>query len=96
MKYISCGTWRDLTDHHLYHEGDLFPFDGREIQKDRLDSLLNGTNRAGLVLIRAEEDEVKAAKPAPEPEKAPEKAPEAKPAKKPAAKKPAAKKPVKK
>lgn len=96
MKYISCGTWRDLTDHHLYHEGDPFPFDGRDIPKDRLDSLVNGTNRAGLVLIRAEKADVQEEKPAPEPEKAPEKAPEAKPAKKPAVKKPAAKKTTKK
>ena len=53
MKFISLATWRDLTDGHLYREGEPFPFDGREIPKDRLDALENGRNRAGLRLIRA-------------------------------------------
>lgn len=56
MKYISAGTWRDLTDGHLYREGEPFPFDGREIPKGRLDELENGRNRAGLRLIRAVQD----------------------------------------
>lgn len=53
MKYISTVTWRDNTDGHLYREGEPFPFDGREIPKDRLEALENGRNRAGLRLIRA-------------------------------------------
>ena len=53
MKYISTVTRRDNTDGHLYHEGEPFPFDGREIPKDRLDALESGRNRAGLRLIRA-------------------------------------------
>ena len=53
MKYISTVTWRDNTDGHLYAEGEPFPFDGREIPKDRLDALESGRNRAGLRLIRA-------------------------------------------
>lgn len=56
MKYISAGVWRDLTDGHLYREGEPFPFDGREIPKGRLDELENGRNRAGLRLIRAVQD----------------------------------------
>ena len=55
MKYISTVTWRDNTDGHLYREGEPFPFDGREIQADRLESLESGRNRAGLRLIRADE-----------------------------------------
>jgi len=55
MKYFSTVTWRDNTDGHLYHEGESFPFDGREIPKDRLDALESGRNRAGLRLIRAAE-----------------------------------------
>ena len=55
MKYISITTWRDLTDRHLYHEGDPFPFDGREIPKERLTALTSGQNLAGLALVRAEE-----------------------------------------
>lgn len=50
--YVSTTTWRDLTDGHLYHSGDTFPFDGREIQPDRLDKLESGRNQAGLQLIR--------------------------------------------
>ncbi len=53
--YISLATWRDLTDGHLYREGDQFPFDGREVSGERLDELMNGRNRAGLRLIRADE-----------------------------------------
>lgn len=55
MKYISTVTWRDNTDGHLYREGEPFPFDGREIPKDRLEALESGHNRAGLRLIQAEE-----------------------------------------
>ena len=54
-KYVSTETWRDNSDGHLYHEGEQFPFDGREIAGDRLESLESGRNRAGLRLIRAEE-----------------------------------------
>ena len=87
MTYISTCTWRDLTDGHLYAEGEPFLFDGREVPEDRLERLRDGSNRAGLVLIRAEEskaDETVVPK-----DEAPEKAPEAP---KTAAKKTAAKK----
>lgn len=55
MKYISLSTWRDLKDGHLYHEGDEFPFDGREVSPERIAELETGVNRAGLKLIRADE-----------------------------------------
>ena len=72
--YFSLLEWRDNSDGHLYREGEPFPFDGREIPKERLDSLESGHNRAGLRLIRAEEvqgesEEVRK-------EEAPKKAPE--------------------
>ena len=51
--YVSLQTWRDLTDGHLYHEGDSFPFDGREIPAERLEQLESGRNGAGLRLIKA-------------------------------------------
>lgn len=86
MKYISAILWRDLTDGHLYAEGDEFPFDGREIKPERLKELESGNNRAGLPLIMAviedkpedpKEDAVEEEKePEPEPEKEPEKVPE--------------------
>lgn len=53
MGYRSLTTWRDLTDGHLYHEGEHFPFDGREVAEDRLAALETGQNRAGLRLIKA-------------------------------------------
>ena len=53
MGYISTEVWRDLTDGHTYREGEIFPFDGREVSAERLDELLSGRNRAGLALIRA-------------------------------------------
>lgn len=55
--YISIGVWRDLTDGHLYHEGEPFPFDGRAVDAQRLAQLQDGSNRAGLRLIRAAEAE---------------------------------------
>ena len=58
MTYISTKTWRDLTDGHLYREGEPFPFDGREIPGERLAELESGRNRAGLRLIRAAEAQV--------------------------------------
>ena len=53
--FVSATTWRDLTDRHLYHEGDPFPFDGREIPADRLDALETGRNGAAMRLILAVE-----------------------------------------
>ena len=53
--YFSLREWRDNSDGHLYREGEPFPFDGREIPADRLESLESGRNRAGLRLIRANE-----------------------------------------
>ena len=74
MKYISTVTWRDNTAGHLYREGEPFPFDGREIPKERLDSLESGHNRAGLRLIQAEEvqDEPEEVRKEEAPRKAPE------------------------
>ena len=54
-KYVSTVEWRDNTDGHLYHEGEKFPFDGREIAPERLAELESGRNRAGLRLIRGYE-----------------------------------------
>ena len=73
MGYISCGTWRDLTDRHLYHEGEPFPFDGRDVPDERISELESGRNRAGLRLIRAEEvqDEPEEVRKEEAPEKAP-------------------------
>lgn len=51
--YISVCTWRDLTDGHLYHAGEQFPCDGREISAERIQSLVSGRNQAGLRLIEA-------------------------------------------
>lgn len=64
-KYISVRLWRDLTDKHLYREGDLFPFDGREVPEARLTELETGRNRAGLAMIQRKPEEAKK----PEPEK---------------------------
>ena len=50
-KYVSTTEWRDNTDMHLYREGEVFPFDGREIDAERLEALESGRNRAGLRLI---------------------------------------------
>lgn len=82
-KYISVRVWRDLTDKHLYHEGDFFPFDGREVPEERLKELEFGHNRAGLKMIQGiiTEDAPK-----------PAQAPDEKPVKKAPARRAAAKK----
>ena len=72
--YKCLATWRDFTDGHLYHEGDLFPFDGREVKPERVAELESGRNRAGLRLIdgcEAKEERTEVQK-----EKAPENAAE--------------------
>lgn len=74
MRYICTRDWRDLTDKHLYHEGDPFPFDGREVPAERLKELESGSNRAGLQMIQGAADQK-----APEEKPAPEAAEEAKP-----------------
>ena len=77
--YISTGTWRDLSDRHLYHEGDIFPFDGRAVDKARLAELESGENQAGLKLIRAlETRKPEKPKETPEAETKPEAQPEEK------------------
>jgi len=88
-RYVSAQVWQDLTDGHLYREGDVFPFDGREISAERLAALESGRNRAGLRLIRADgakDEQAEAPK-----KEAPKKASESR---KTAAKKPAEKKPA--
>lgn len=52
--YISIRAWRDLTDGHLYAQGETFPHDGRIIPPERAESLLTGNNQAGLIMIREE------------------------------------------
>jgi len=81
--YVSTQVWQDLTDMHLYREGEPFPFDGRDVPADRLEALESGRNRAGLRLIRAIEapdDKPEARKEeAPETAKEPQKTPTKKP-----------------
>lgn len=55
MVYISTCIWRDLTDRHLYGKGDPFPYDGRQISEDRLQSLSGTQNKAGFAVIEAVE-----------------------------------------
>lgn len=53
MKYVSTVKWRDLTDKHLYGEGEPFPYDGRDISKERIAELSSKQNKAGFALIKA-------------------------------------------
>lgn len=69
-KFICTRDWRDLTDRHLYHAGDPFPCDGREVPADRLQELESGRNRAGLQMIQGIVTE-DAPKPAQEPDEKP-------------------------
>lgn len=49
--YKSLITWRDLTDKHLYHKGDKFPFDGRDVSEERINQLVGIHNLAGITVI---------------------------------------------
>lgn len=44
--------FRDLTNDHVYNEGDKFPFDDSEVGTDRLNELLSKKNKIGKKLIR--------------------------------------------
>lgn len=53
MGYKSIADWRDLTDGHLYANGDVFPHDGRVIPEARIAELSGPQNKAGFALIKA-------------------------------------------
>ena len=55
--YRVITTFRDLEDGHLYKPGDPFPHDGREIRKERLESLLSAQNRVSKPVIEQDEQE---------------------------------------
>ena len=55
---ISRGTWVDLTDHHEYHDGEHFPFDGREIPDERWEKV----EAAGVVHVDEVEEPKKKTK----------------------------------
>ena len=56
--YFSLLEWRDNSDGHLYREGEHFPFDGREIPKERLEWEMKFMNANEMVNITMYENEV--------------------------------------
>ena len=51
--YESIVEWRDLEDKHLYHKGDKYPHNGREVSKERIAELCGTQNKAGFAVIKA-------------------------------------------
>lgn len=51
--YESIVEWRDLEDKHLYHKGDKFPHNGREVSEERIAELSGSQNKAGFAVIKA-------------------------------------------
>lgn len=51
--YKSCRKkdWRDLTNNHIYHENDKYPFNNEEVPADRLKELSTKKNKIGEILI---------------------------------------------
>lgn len=49
-------TFRDLEDGHLYHAGDVFPYDGRVVPRMRIDLLKSPKNLACKALLVETED----------------------------------------
>ena len=64
--YRALMAFRDMEDGHIYQPGDPFPHDGREIKKERLDSLATGQNRISSPVIEQVIEDIKE-----EPEEAP-------------------------
>lgn len=53
MMYKALRQFRDMTDRHLYHAGDIFPHDGRLIPPARIEELSSVMNKAHAALITA-------------------------------------------
>lgn len=51
MYKVVCEKFRDLTDNHVYKKDDVFPFDGREVDENRIKELSTKKNKIGKVLI---------------------------------------------
>ena len=64
--YRAIERFRDLTDGHLYNSGEAFPFDGREVPAERLETLATARNRSNKPLIAPDNES-----PVSEPEKKP-------------------------
>lgn len=48
-------SFRDLKDNkHFYYEGDIYPREGVEVDKERINELKTDKNKIGKPLIKAE------------------------------------------
>jgi hypothetical protein len=56
--YVSKILWRDLTDNHLYRQGEPFPYDGRVIPEKRIAELSGTQNKAKFALIELVQEEI--------------------------------------
>jgi len=54
--YRAIERFRDLTDGHLYESGETFPYDGRKISEDRINTLATGRNASSKPLIAMVEE----------------------------------------
>ena len=54
--YRAIERFRDLTDGHLYESGEAFPYDGRKISEDRINTLTTGRNASSKPLIAMVEE----------------------------------------
>lgn len=52
----------DLQANHAYSVGDNFPHDGAEVDEDRINELLTGTNKLGVPLIEETKEKPKQTK----------------------------------
>ena len=61
-KYVSVRekSWKDLEDNnHIYKKGDVYPREGLEVSKKRINELSGTKNKIGEVLIAKVEDTIK-------------------------------------
>ncbi|EAC8477285.1 hypothetical protein JH67_03010 [Listeria monocytogenes] len=53
MAYKVLKAFTDLSNNHIYNEGDIYPFQG-EVDEKRVQELASVNNKRGQVLIESE------------------------------------------
>ena len=58
MYKVIYDEFYDMKDEtkHVYHKGDIFPFDNRKISPKRIEELSTANNKIGVPLIRKIEE----------------------------------------
>lgn len=78
MKYRALVFFTDLKDNkHAYKPGDIYPREGLQVSKGRLEELSTNKNKRGMAMIEAVEESEKKAEPKAKPKAKPKAEPKA-------------------